>query len=259
MEHKHRNKHLNQYVWMFVYTRGPFTKTWETLTISDSMLLLNIHLQYFVSKIFHLCDCVSVSLCVHVHACLTILPRGHPEWADSKRITHQYSCEFMLSLMLQQIVSDQTQSLYLRPHKWISQTARECEWEKQLSEEGGRDGENRGRAGTATDGPLFPADEKENLEKEGKRSYRWEEREGKRREGQEKRRGNRRCELWRYLSYFGLTNEHKVSWICPESAEAKLNQPSLRVCLCFLWPASKTLWGILLCDWVSVGLDVCFI
>lgn len=39
--------------------------------------------------------------------CLTILPVGHPEWEDSKRITHQYSCDFMLSLMLQEIVSDQ--------------------------------------------------------------------------------------------------------------------------------------------------------
>lgn len=60
----------------------------------------------FVSEIFQICVCI----------CLTILPVGHPECADSKRIAHQYSCEFMLSLMLQQIVSDQTNSLYLCPH-----------------------------------------------------------------------------------------------------------------------------------------------
>ncbi len=79
----------------------------------------------FVSKIFHLRVCVCVRACM----CLTILPPGHPECADSKRIAHQYSCEFMLSLMLQQIVSDQTHSLYLCPHECISQTERQsvCE------------------------------------------------------------------------------------------------------------------------------------
>lgn len=60
-----------------------------------------------VGEIFYLCV---VSMCVR----FTILPSGHPESADSKRIAHQYSCEFMLSLMLQQIVSDQAHSLYLR-------------------------------------------------------------------------------------------------------------------------------------------------
>lgn len=72
----------------------------------------------FVSEIFHGCVCVSVH--VHARMCLTILPGGHPECADCKRIAHQYSCEFMLSLMLQQIVSDQTHSLYLRPYWCIS-------------------------------------------------------------------------------------------------------------------------------------------
>lgn len=62
-------------------------------------------LAIFVTEIFHLC---LVRLCVCV--CLTSSPAGHPECADSKRIAHQYSCEFMLSLMLQQIVSDRSNS-----------------------------------------------------------------------------------------------------------------------------------------------------
>lgn len=56
-------------------------------------------------------------------------PQGHPECADCKRIAYQYS--YMLSLMLQQIVSDQTHSMWVRPHWGISKTEREKEVEER--------------------------------------------------------------------------------------------------------------------------------
>ena len=148
-----------------------------------------------------LCLCVCVCVCV----CLTILPLGHPECADSKRIAHQYSCEFMLSLMLQQIVSDQTHSLYLRPHECISQTEREkkkcvcvLEWKRggELSEGEIETGRTKGGLETATDGLMFPADEKETLKNEQKRSYRWGEKERGKKQGV-KRRRRRREERWK--------------------------------------------------------------
>lgn len=76
--------------------------------------------------------------------CLTILPVGHPEWEDSKRITHQYSCDFMLSLMLQEIVSNQ-----------VSVCVCLC------VSEGARDGGNKVMIRSVRDGLMSQADEKE--------------------------------------------------------------------------------------------------
>lgn len=80
--------------------------------------------------------------------CLTILPVGHPEWEDSKRKTHQYSCDFMLSLMLQEIVSDQVSVRVICVCLCVS--------------EGARDGENKVMIRSARDGlTSSQADEKE--------------------------------------------------------------------------------------------------
>lgn len=111
--------------------------------------------------------------------CLTILPVGHPEWEDSKRIIHQYSCDFMLSLMLQEIVSDQVSVR-------VISVCVICVCVCLCVSDRARDGENKVMIRIARDGLMSQADEKE-TEEERKRNHTDEERESKEKKKRSKR------------------------------------------------------------------------
>ena len=127
---------------------------------------------------------------------------------------------------------------------------------------GDRDGENKGRARNCYRWPYVSSRWKGDFEKRTEKIIQMRrEGEGKKAGGQEKKKEKRgevkrgeekRREVLRYLSYFGLTNEPKVSWICPESPEAQLDHPALLiVCVCVCVRvcvfSPPCVWAILMC------------
>lgn len=126
------------------------------------------HVNFRLYFVFECSFAISVGEMSHLEVCdfvcRTISPQGHPECADCKRIAHQYSCQFMLSLMLQQIVWDQTCSLYLRPSQCVPQRQedwRQSEREREMVR-------TKGGVQLLHMALMFPVDEKESLKKKGK-------------------------------------------------------------------------------------------
>lgn len=144
------------------YRHGVYTWTAPSHTEGEDMrksvnfrfhVVTEYSFALFVSEIFHLSACVCV--------CLTILPVGHPECADCKRIAHQYSWVYAFINVAANCLRSNSQLVSASTLVYFTRRGR-------VKGGRGRERENKERARTATDGPVLPADEKETLRKKGK-------------------------------------------------------------------------------------------